>query len=135
MRKITKPVLTVLAGFAVLFGISAPADAAPAGGKRPAVRSVCETGHRGMPEYDRKCLVTGTFASGVMLWFADSDGHRYTTRERRAACRDARSTGSVRRGVTDALNDVAYDRYRNHRYVLRVAGLVAVMDCRALGIK
>lgn len=134
MRKITKPVLTILAGFAVLFGITAPADAAPAV-KRPAVRSICETGHRGMPEYDRKCLVTGTFAHGAMLWLADSDGHRYTARERRAACRDARATGSIRRGAADMLHDVAYDTYRNHGYVLRVAGLIAVMDCRALGIK
>jgi hypothetical protein len=32
-------------------------------------------------------------------------------------------------------NDVAYDTYRNYRFILRVTGAVAVIDCRALGVK
>jgi hypothetical protein len=137
MGNYTNRVSLLLAGIiALLMAPSGAADAAPMGGTRVAAgRSVCETGYRGMPEYDRYCLVNGTARDGMRLWFAEIDGKRYSVRERRAMCRDARATGSIRRGAMDLMNDVAYDRYRNYRDVLRVTGAVAVLDCRALGIK
>lgn len=131
-----KPIVTILAGFVALFAFSAPADAAPAGGKRPAVRSVCETGYRGTPAYDRLCLTRGTVLDGVNLWFRYVDtGKVIPARERRALCLDATATGHTRAGIIDALNDVAYDHFRNYRLVLSVAGTVGVMDCKAMGVK
>ena len=133
-----KPIVTILAGFVALFAFSAPADAAPAGGKRPAVRSVCETGYRGMPAYDRLCLTRGTVLDGVNLWFREGgarNGKLIKAADRRAFCRDASATGNTRAGIIDGLNDVAYDHFRNYRLVLNVAGTVGVMDCKALGVK
>lgn len=124
-----------LAGLIALLMAPTNADAAPAAPARPAVTSVCETGYRGMPEYDRKCLRTGTVLDGVNLWFRDGNGHLISATGRRAACNDATSTGRTRAGIIDSLYDVAYDQYRNHRLVLSVAGTVGVMDCQALGVK
>lgn len=130
-----KPIVTILAGLVALFAFSAPADAAVQSGKRPAVRSVCETGHRGMPEYDRKCLKTGTVMDGVNLWFRYIDGGAVSKADRKAFCKDATSTGHTRAGIIDGLFDVAYDNYRNHARMLSIAGTVGVWDCQALGVK
>src|SRR5690606_6194865 len=120
-----KPIVTILAGFVALFAFSAPADAAPAGGKRPAVRSVCETGYRGMPAYDRLCLTRGTGLVGVILWFRSVySGKLSPARDRGVLCLGATATGHARAGIIDALNDVAYDHFRNYRLVLSVAGTV-----------
>lgn len=130
-----KPIVTILAGLVALFSFNSPADAAESV-KRPAVRSVCETGYRGMPAYDRECLTRGTVLDGVNLWFRYIDtGKVVPARERRALCLDATATGHTRAGIIDALNDVTYDHFRNYRFVLSVAGTVGVMDCKAMGVK
>lgn len=132
----TNRVAILLAGIiALLMAPSGVADAAPAGGKRPAVRSICETGHRGMPEYDRKCLKTGTVMDGVNLWFRYIDGGAVSKADRRAFCKDATATGHTRAAIIDGLFDVAYDNYRNHTRMLSIAGTVGVWDCQALGVK
>lgn len=129
-----KPILTVLAGFIALFGFNAPADAAPADGTRAA--SICETGWRGMPEYDRKCLVRGDVLDGVNLWFRHIDTNkRVSVRDRREFCHYANEAKTTRAGIIDGLYDIAYDHYVNHRAMLSVAGTVGVLDCKALGIK
>jgi len=136
MNKHANRVSLLLAGIiALLMAPSGVADAAT-DVKRPAVRSICETGQRGNPEYDRKCLKTGTVLDGVNLWFRYIDtGKLVPVSERRALCKDATSTGHTRAGIIDGLFDVAYDSYRNHKFVLSVAATVGVMDCQALGVK
>lgn len=133
-----KPITTILAGLIALFAFTPSADASPsvpASGKRPAVRSVCETGFRGQPAYDAKCLRTGTVLDGVNLWFRGADGKVIKAADRRAFCRDANSAKTTRAGIIDGLFDVAYDRYRNHKHVLNVAATVGVLDCAELGVK
>lgn len=137
MSKHANRVSILLAGIiALLLAPSGVADAAPAGGTRAAaVRSICETGFRGQPEYDRKCLKTGTVLDGVNLWFRDGDNKLIKAADRRAFCRDANQAKTTRAGIIDGLFDVAYDNYRNHKFVLSVAATVGVMDCQALGVK
>mgnify|MGYP001609186576 CR=1 FL=1 len=122
----------VLAALLMVLGISGTAQAAD---KRPAVRSVCETGFRGQPAYDAKCLKTGTVLNGVNLWFRSFDGKLISNADRRAFCKDANQARTTRAGIIDGLFDVAYDHYRNHMFVLNVTATVGVMDCKQLGIK
>lgn len=135
MNQTTNRVAVLLAAIvALLMAPSGMADAAPA--RTSGKVSICETGYRGNPEYDRKCLKRGTVLDGVNLWFRDIDSHKLIpAAERRAFCKDATATGHTRAGIIDGLNDVAYDRYTNYRFVLSVAGTVGVMDCQALGVK
>lgn len=124
----------ILAGLVALFSLSGSAEAAPSV-KRPAVKSVCETGSRGQKAYDAKCLKTGTVLDGVNLWFRYIDGGAVSKADRKAFCKDATSTGHTRAGIIDGLFDVAYDNYRNHTRMLSIAGTVGVWDCQALGVK
>jgi len=124
----------ILAGLVALFSLSGSAEAAPSV-KRPAVKSVCETGSRGQKAYDAKCLKTGTVMDGVNLWFRYIDGGAVSKADRKAFCKDATSTGHTRAGIIDGLFDVAYDNYRNHTRMLSIAGTVGVWDCAALGVK
>jgi hypothetical protein len=132
MTKIRNTFAGVLAMLVVLLGMGGTAQAAD---KRPSVRSVCETGYRGMPAYDAQCLTRGTFKDGAALWLRDGDGNRVSKADRRSMCRDSRAVGGIRPAVRDWFFDVAYDSYRNHRTVLRYAGAVAYLDCRALGVR
>lgn len=124
----------VLAGVIGLFGIAPAADAGTSG-KRPAVRSVCETGSRGDKAYDAKCLRNGTTMDGVNLWFRYLGGGAVSRADRKAFCKDATSTGHTYAGIVDGLFDVAYDNYRNHTAMLKIAGTIGVIDCKSLGIK
>ncbi|WGV36032.1 hypothetical protein SEA_FRANKENWEENIE_361 [Streptomyces phage Frankenweenie] len=124
----------ILAGLVALFSLSGSAEAAPSV-KRPAVKSICETGSRGQKAYDAKCLKTGTVLDGVNLWFRYIDGGAVSKADRKAFCKDATSTGHTRAGIIDGLFDVAYDNYRNHTRMLSIAGTVGVWDCQALGVK
>lgn len=136
MNKIRKALALTLATLALMLGTAGSAGARPAG---PAVvksvKSVCETGNRGQAAYNRLCLRTGTAADGVNLWYRDFDGRRISAADRREFCRYATETGNTYRGIFDGLYDVAYDSFRNHRSVLRVAALVGVEDCRTLGVR
>jgi hypothetical protein len=138
MGQNTNRVAVLLAAIvALLMAPSGVADAAPQHGTRAAaVRSICETGYRGMPAYNRLCLKRGTVLDGVNLWFRDVDTHKVIpASQRRAFCKDATATGHTRAGIIDGLNDIAYDRYTNYRFVLSVAGTVGVLDCQQLGVK
>lgn len=137
--KANRVVVLLSAILALLTAPSGVADAAPAAGTRAAaVRSICETGYRGNPEYDRKCLVTGTFKSGATLWLSVPEGRKgHVGREdytRRSICAYPGEFGT-RDAVTEALTDVAYDHYRNYRTVLRHAADTAVLDCRSMGYR
>lgn len=135
MNKI-KRVTTVLGGFLALFAFNPPADAAPSVGPVPSVKSICETGWRGMPDYDRFCLVRGDVLDGVNLWFRHIDTNkRVSVRDRREFCKYANESKTTRAGIIDGLSDISYDHYTNYRAMLSVAGTVGVLDCKALGIK
>lgn len=126
-----RSILTVLAGLLALMAFNPPADAAPA---RVAVKakSICETGYRGMSEYDRKCLKVGTFRDGALLWLGD--GSREGAAQRRAVCKAAVKSG-IRATVREFAFDVAYDRFRNHTTVITYATAVASADCTSQGYK
>jgi hypothetical protein len=112
----------ITATLVAAFGLTAVAestDVQPAA----AVTSVCATGFRGQPAYDRLCLKKGTRATGAALWFA------LDAASKRDVCR----AGNVRKMAADALNDVAYDRYRNHGTVLAGVSDAAQGDCLRLG--
>lgn len=138
-NKVRSSVLaSFFAGLIALLMAPTNADAAPAAA-RPAVTSVCQTGHRGMPEYDRKCLRTGTFKDGAMLWLSTPEGRKgresRDMSDRRSICKYARTLGGIRPTVREIFNDVAYDSYRNHTTVLTWATLVAQTDCRSMGYR
>lgn len=128
---------TILAGLIALFAPAGVADAAPA--VKSAGTSVCDTGYRGNPEYDRMCLRTGTFRDGALMWLSMPAGHRgHETRnmeDRRSVCKFAGQYGGIRPAVREIFNDVAYDRYTNYRTVLTYAGAVASLDCKSMGYK
>lgn len=126
----------IIAGMIVLFGASGGASAAPVTKSTP---SVCKTGHRGMPAYDRACLRSGTFRDGAALWLnlpAGSKGHE--SREafnRRSLCKYAHEFGGIRNVAREANNDVAYDRFSNYHTVLNWSASVAVLDCTSMGYR
>lgn len=133
-----KPVLTIVAGFLALFAFNSPADAAPVGTAVKAARSICETGYRGQPEYDRKCLKTGTFKTAANLWLGIPAGNAaHVGREdftRRSICKFPGADGT-RAAVREALTDVTYDSVRNYRQSLTWSAQVAVLDCASMGYK
>ncbi len=132
-----KPVLTILAGLLALFAVGTPADASPASSVK-AVKSVCETGYRGMPEYDRKCLKTGTFKTAATMWLSIPEGNpKHIGRQdftRRSICKFPGADGT-RAAVREALTDVTYDSIRNYRQSLNWSADVAVLDCKSMGYK
>lgn len=121
----------ILAGFITLATATTDAGAAPV--HRTAVPSVCKTGYRGMPEYDAKCLRTGTFKDARNLWHGRVAGWEFTATDRRHACKTAGQYGGIRAAVREVFNDAAYDRFRNYGAVLTDAGIVAAYDCRSMG--
>ena len=131
-----KPVLTILAGLAALFGFNPPADAAT---PRTAAASVCETGHRGQPAYDRKCLRSGTFKIAAMMWLSIPEGAKGRESDgaynRRSVCKFAGRYGGTRTAVRELLTDVTYDSIRNWGQSLTWSADTAVIDCTSLGYK
>lgn len=101
-----------------------PADAATA----PTARtSVCETGFRGQPAYDRACLVTGTYRDAVREW-----KRPYSRAERKQQCRTALRTGMAS-VVTETRGDMITDRYRNDDAMKRAVAWVGVRECFRIG--
>lgn len=138
MNKHANRVSVLLAGIiALLMAPSGMADATPAAAVK-AAKSVCETGYRGMPEYDRKCLKTGTFKMAANLWLSIPAGDpKHVGREdftRRSICKFPGTFGT-RAAVREALTDVTYDSIRNYRQSLNWSADVAVLDCKSMGYK
>lgn len=99
--------------------------------------SVCATGFRGQPAYDRQCLKTGTPGQAAALWFDTAEGkrgHEHDSMEtRRDVCRFAARHGGVRKEAAEMVNDMAYDAYRNHKAVIGWFADAAQGDCLRLG--
>lgn len=138
MNKISSAFAGILLTLFVAAGMVTDAGAAPADGTRAAVKSVCETGFRGQPAYDAKCLKTGTFKIAAMLWLSIPQGNAaHVGREdftRRSICKFPGKFGT-RAAVREALTDVTYDSIRNYRQSLNWSASVAVLDCKAMGYK
>jgi hypothetical protein len=114
--KIAAAFAGITAGLVTIFGAVSPgASAAPA--------SVCQTGHRGQPAYDRACLHTGKEADGGAAWVSIGKDSR------RAVCKG----GNVRAKAIDAVTDVTYDRYRNYKQVSGWAADMAQGECLRKG--
>lgn len=136
MRNMIRTAFTgALLSMLTLFGISTGADAAV---PLKAGKSVCKTGFRGQPAYDRLCLKTGTARDGLRLWLGMPLGKKgHETRDlsdRRSVCKyGAKMYGSVGAAVREINHDMAYDRFRNHNTVLGYAGAIATADCISMG--
>lgn len=137
MQKTNRVAVLLSAIVALLMAPSGMADASPAV-KAAAVKSVCDTGFRGQPEYDRKCLKTGTFKTAANLWLSIPAGNpAHIGREdftRRSICKFPGEFGT-RAAVREALTDVTYDSIRNYRQSLNWSADVAVLDCKSMGYK
>lgn len=98
--------------------------------------SVCDTGHRGQPDYDAQCLRTGTPAAAAW-WFSTPEGKRGHERDdmttRRGICKFAYRHGGVRREAAELVNDMSYDTYRNYKQVNGWVADAAQGDCLRLG--
>lgn len=133
MRKI---ITTLVVGMAMILGITTGGTASAAPVK---AKSVCETGHRGDKAYDAKCLKTGTFKSGVSLWFAIPAGkagrENIDAFNRRSICKFSGKLGGIKNAVGEAVGDVAYDAFRNNGTVVKWAVSVAKLECAAAGYK
>ncbi|MER6605741.1 hypothetical protein ABT282_07450 [Streptomyces sp. NPDC000927] len=119
---------------ALILGVGGNAGATPV-----KVKSVCDTGHRGQPAYDAKCLKTGTFKSGALLWLSIPQGKKGSENpdnfDRRSLCKFAGRFGGIRVVAREAVADTAYDTYRNDGAVVKWATSVAALDCASMGYK
>lgn len=118
MRAIRTAFAGIIAG---LITLATPGQALPA----PAPETqptVCATGFRGQPDYDRLCLVTGTRATARELWYGQPAPRRALQ------CRDALGTG-MRSVVHNALGDVISDTYRNDRQTESRVAAVGIAEC------
>lgn len=133
MRKI---ITSVVLGMAMILGITTGGTASAAPVK---AKSVCDTGFRGQKAYDAMCLKTGTFRSGVSLWFAIPAGkagrENINDFNRRSLCKFSGKFGGILPTVREAIGDVAYDAYKNNDTVVKWAASVAKLECTAAGYK
>jgi hypothetical protein len=112
------------AALVVLFAPSTAADAAPAPTHRP---SICDTGFRGQPAYDRACLTVGDYTDAKREWRTG-----YTPAQRKAQCRTALRT-SMPSLVTETRGDVIFDRYRNRRAMITLTAWAGAAECYRIG--
>lgn len=102
-------------------------------------RSICETGFRGQPAYDRECLSTGVVGEAGALWYGFPKGVKGKERDdsatRRGVCKYAHRHGGIKRAAVELVTDLTYDSYRNHKQVDRWVISMAVIDCHVMGYK
>jgi hypothetical protein len=122
-------------GMITLFTATTPGAQASTPTAHHPVASVCDTGYRGQPAYDRACLSTATMASSVATWYAGTDSaHPLTPDQRRALCRQAKRHGMAS-VVHETYGDVLYDTYANNRQAERWTTAVGRGECWALGYR
>ncbi len=83
----------VMMGAAAVLGVGLML-LAPSAGASTAARSVCDTGFRGQPAYDRACLVKGSAGDAGVAWYVG-----YTDGQRKADCRSVKRLGGMRNVV------------------------------------
>lgn len=121
MSKIHTMFAGITAGFILLFTALTPgAQAAP---QTAPTASVCETGFRGQPAYDRMCLVTGHYDDARREWKSG-----YSKAERTAQCRTALRVG-MPAVVRETRGDTLFDSYRNYQSMIRLTALAGAAEC------
>lgn len=130
-KRIAAAFAGIAVGMTVLFAPTASASAP---------KSVCDTGHRGQPAYDRACLRTGTAGDAALLWFVSMpEGRKGKERDgvmtRRSICKYAPRHGGLKAWATDAVFDVTYDSYRNNKAVNGWVVDIARADCKRMGYR
>lgn len=123
--------LYVLMGAAALLGVVGALVLAPsAGAHGTGVVSVCDTGFRGQPAYDRLCLATGKQSDAGVAWYVG-----YSDSQRKADCRSVKRLGGMRNVVKETRGDVLYDSFRNHKDMIRWTADMGAANCKAWGYK
>lgn len=118
MRAIRMAFTGIIAG---LIALATPGQALPAPAPEPHP-AVCDTGFRGQPDYDRRCLITGDRATGRDIW----TDHPLAARMHQ--CRAALTAG-LRTVIIESRGDVIRDTYRNDRQMIRWATAAGVAEC------
>lgn len=131
-KRVWLAISATMAGMIALF--TPTADAAPADRV-----SVCATGHRGQPAYDRRCLRMGTPDDASMQWFSVELGKPHPVRDdfttRRSICKYANRHGGIMAQTRELIGDMTYDAFRNNEQVNRWAGQYAKLNCTQLGYR
>lgn len=125
LKKMLAAFAGVGAGLALL--MAPTVSAAPTAGK---VVTICETGFRGDPAYDRACTAVGTQADAGVAWYVG-----YTDSQRKADCRSAKRLGGMVNVVRETRGDVLYDNFRNHKQMIKWTADMGAANCRAWGYR
>lgn len=101
--------------------------------------SICETGYRGDPAYDRACLTTGVVGDAGALWYSTPKGVKGKevddAMNRRSICKYAYRHGGIKRAATELVTDLTYDAYTNHKQVNAWVVSNARVDCKTMGYR
>lgn len=119
----------VMMGAAAVLGVGLML-LAPSADASTTARSVCDTGFRGQPAYDRLCLATGKQSDAGVAWYVG-----YSDSQRKADCRSAKRLGGMRNVVKETRGDVLYDSFRNHKDMIRWTADMGAANCKAWGYK
>lgn len=122
---------------AIVFGVFALLTAtSSANANQP---SICETGYRGDPAYDRACLTTGVVGDAGALWYSTPKGTKGKevddAMNRRSICKYAYRHGGIKRAATELVTDLTYDAYTNHKQVNAWVVSNARVDCKTMGYR
>lgn len=103
------------------------------------VATVCTTGFRGQPAYDKACLTHGTPHTAARLWNSVPEGkpgrrHDDMTSQRNI-CAYAAHHGGIMAWARELVGDMTYDSYRNNEEVNRWVGQDATLTCAQLGYR
>lgn len=130
MRKLIATAFAgITAGMVALFGFTAEAatvHTAP---------SVCKTGFRGQPDYDRHCLKRGTVGDAGVVWFYGGNDKALSDTTRRQICREVKRYHGMRNLVHELYGDVIYDSFKNNGQMEKWTASMGTSDCAALGIR
>lgn len=111
----------ITAGLVLLMtALSPSAQSAPASHRE---LSVCDTGFRGQPDYDRMCLIIGDYYDAKNEWRGG-----FSLGERKAQCRTALRTGMPAM-VRETRGDVLYDTYSNNETMVRLTAWAGAAEC------
>lgn len=139
MTNIGRAFAVITIGLAALFTTLSPGATAAPPTSHPHMASVCATGYRGQPAYDRACLTTGTPRNAAHLWDhvpTGTKGHEHDRADtQRGICKYGHRHGGVAAWVRDTVGDLTYDRYRNNTAVDRWTAQDAVLTCAQLGYR
>lgn len=131
----------ITALFFGVIGLLMASSSAEAGETHRAIvnPSICDTGFRGDPAYDRACLTKGVVGDAGALWYSTPKGIKGEevddAMNRRSICKYAYRHGGIKRAATELVTDLTYDAYVNHKQVDAWVVSNARVDCKAMGYR